>query len=68
MSMSLTRASRLLQHQLKRVQSVPAAFYHENVSRSFWRINGLYNNIIIHNQFNLYYIFKLIENALPFFY
>lgn len=32
MSMSLTRASRLLQHQLKRVQSVPAAFYHENVS------------------------------------
>ncbi|KAI8129620.1 hypothetical protein FF38_12964 [Lucilia cuprina] len=29
--MSLTRASRLLQSQLKRVQSVPAAFYHENV-------------------------------------
>ncbi|XP_037826920.1 iron-sulfur cluster assembly scaffold protein IscU [Lucilia sericata] len=29
--MSLTRASRLLQNQLKRVQSVPAAFYHENV-------------------------------------
>ncbi|KAM7363877.1 iron-sulfur cluster assembly enzyme isoform 1-T2 [Cochliomyia hominivorax] len=29
--MSLTRASRLFQSQLKRVQSVPAAFYHENV-------------------------------------
>ncbi|TMW52065.1 hypothetical protein DOY81_002845 [Sarcophaga bullata] len=28
---SLQRASRLFQHQLKRVQSVPAAFYHENV-------------------------------------
>ncbi|GBO99029.1 Iron-sulfur cluster assembly enzyme ISCU, mitochondrial [Eumeta japonica] len=28
---SLTRASRLFQTQLKRVQSVPAAFYHENV-------------------------------------
>lgn len=29
--MSLTRASRILQSQLKRVQSVPSAFYHENV-------------------------------------
>jgi len=29
--MSLTRASRLLQSQLKRVQSVPVALYHENV-------------------------------------
>ncbi|XP_055904356.1 iron-sulfur cluster assembly scaffold protein IscU [Eupeodes corollae] len=29
--MSLTRASRILQSQIKRVQSVPAAFYHENV-------------------------------------
>uniref|UniRef100_A0A1B0C5J6 Iron-sulfur cluster assembly enzyme ISCU n=1 Tax=Glossina palpalis gambiensis TaxID=67801 RepID=A0A1B0C5J6_9MUSC len=28
---SLTRASRVLQHHLKRVQSVPVALYHENV-------------------------------------
>uniref|UniRef100_A0A1A9Z6F7 NIF system FeS cluster assembly NifU N-terminal domain-containing protein n=1 Tax=Glossina pallidipes TaxID=7398 RepID=A0A1A9Z6F7_GLOPL len=27
---SLTRASRVLQHHLKRVQSVPVALYHEN--------------------------------------
>ncbi|XP_011188064.1 iron-sulfur cluster assembly scaffold protein IscU [Zeugodacus cucurbitae] len=29
--MSLTRASKLLQTQLTRIQSVPAVFYHENV-------------------------------------
>lgn len=29
--MSLTRASRFLQSRLMRVQSVPAAYYHENV-------------------------------------
>lgn len=29
--MSLTRASRLFQSQMKRVQSLPVAFYHENV-------------------------------------
>lgn len=30
--MSLTRASKLLQARLTRIQSVPAVFYHENVS------------------------------------
>ncbi|CAD7092874.1 unnamed protein product [Hermetia illucens] len=29
--MSLTRAGRLLQSRIKRIQSVPAVFYHENV-------------------------------------